>query len=87
MLTTLPAGQESRVKRKQEVIEEAQKESKTLHVETLMDLCNLKNLNWTDGFPKYEGRVVLRGDVVKDDSDSYALFTESECKPNQMIIS
>ena len=25
---------------------------------------------------KYKGRVVLRGDIVKDDSGSYAVFTE-----------
>ena len=27
-------------------------------------------------FQKYKGRVVLRGDAVKDDSASYAVFTE-----------
>ena len=27
-------------------------------------------------FQKYKGRVVLRGDVVKDDSGSYAVCTE-----------
>ena len=27
-------------------------------------------------FQKYKGRIVLRGDIVKDDSGSYAVFTE-----------
>ena len=33
---------------------------------------------------KYKGRVVLRGDIVKDDSGSYAVFTEQESSASQM---
>ena len=33
---------------------------------------------------KYEGRVVLRGDIVKDDSGSYAVFTEQGSSASQM---
>ena len=33
--------------------------------------------------PKYKGRVVLRGDIVKDDSGSYAVFTEKESSASQ----
>ena len=33
---------------------------------------------------KYEGRVVLQGDVVKDNSGSYAVFTEQGSSPSQM---
>ena len=33
---------------------------------------------------KYNGRVVLRGDVVKDDSGSYAVFTEQGSSASQM---
>ena len=29
---------------------------------------------------KYKGRVVFRGDIVKDDSGAYAVFTEVEEK-------
>ena len=32
-------------------------------------------LNWRQSTKK-KGRVVLRGDIVKDDSGSYAVFTE-----------
>ena len=32
----------------------------------------------------YKGRVVLRGDIVKDDSGSYALFTEQGSSASQM---
>ena len=33
---------------------------------------------------KYKGRVVLRGDVVKDDSGAYAVFTEQGSSASQM---
>ena len=33
---------------------------------------------------KYKGRVVLRGDIVKDDSGSYAVFTEQGSSASQM---
>ena len=33
---------------------------------------------------KYKGRVVLRGDIVKDDSRSYAVFTEQGSSASQM---
>ena len=32
--------------------------------------------NWRQSTKKYKGRVVLRGDIVKDVSGSYAVFTE-----------
>ena len=32
--------------------------------------------NWRQSTKKYKGRVVLRVDIVKDDSGSYAVFTE-----------
>ena len=37
-----------------------------------------------DKAPKYRGRVVLRGDIVKDDSGSYAVFTEQGSSASQM---
>ena len=36
-------------------------------------------------YQKYKGRVVLRGDIVKDDSGSYAVFTEQGSSASQMI--
>ena len=41
-----------------------------------MDLCHLKNSELEPQFQKYKGRILLRGDIVKDDSGSYAVFTE-----------
>ena len=42
----------------------------------LMDICHLKNAELEAKHQKYRGRVVLRGDIVKDNSGSYAVFTE-----------
>ena len=41
-----------------------------------MDLCHLKNAELETEHQKYKGRVVLRSDIVKDNSGSYAVFTE-----------
>ena len=41
-----------------------------------MDICHLKNDELQPKLQKYKGRAVFRGDVVKDDSGAYAVFTE-----------
>ena len=41
-----------------------------------MDLCHLKNAELEAKHQKYKGRVALRGDTVKDDSGSNAVFAE-----------
>ena len=50
----------------------------------LMNICHLKNAELEAKHQKYKGRVVLRGDVVKDDSGSYAVFTEQGSSASQM---
>ena len=49
-----------------------------------MDLRHLKNSELEQQFQKYKGRVVLWGDIVKDDSGSYAVFTEHGSSASQM---
>ena len=49
-----------------------------------MDLCHLKNAELETKHQKYKGRVVLRGDIVKDDPGSYAVFTEQGSPASQM---
>ena len=41
-----------------------------------MDLCHFKDSELETQFQKYKGRVVLRDDIVKDDSGSYTVYTE-----------
>ena len=50
------------------------KAEKLVHFASLMDLCHLKNSELEQKLQKYKDRVVLRGDIVKDDSGSYAVF-------------
>ena len=49
-----------------------------------MDICHLKNSELEPKFQKYKGRVVLRGDMVKDESGFYAVFTEQGSSASQM---
>ena len=58
-LKNCPSRQESKVKSKQGVIEQAQTEvQKQFHCATLMDLCHLKNYGLDQKFQTYKGRVV-----------------------------
>ena len=59
-------------------------QNRTVHFASLMDLCHLKNSELEPPFQKYKGRVVLRGDIVKNDSGSFAVFTEQGSSAAQM---
>ena len=43
-----------------------------------------KMLKWRQKHQQYKSRVVLRGDIVKDDSGSYAVFTKQGSSASQM---
>ena len=66
------------------VIDEARTSGATVHFAKLMDICHLKNAELEAKHQKYKGRVVLRGDIVKDNSGSYAVFTEQGSSASQM---
>ena len=71
-------------KSKKQVIDEARASGARAHFASLMDTCHLKNAELEAKHLKYKGRVVLRGDIVKDDSGSYAVFAEQESSASQM---
>ena len=83
-LETIQAWQLEIVKSKEEVFLEAHRDKKKVHFATLMDICILINSELEPKFQKYTGRVVLRGDIVKDDSGAYAFFTEQGSSASQM---
>ena len=66
------------VRSKKEVIDEARTSGATVHVASLMDICHLKNAELEAKHQKYQGRVALRGDIVKDNSGSYAVLSSME---------
>ena len=73
-LEKISAWNLTKVKSKKDVIDEARMSCATVHFASLVDICYLKNAELEAKHQKYKGRVVLRGDVVKDDSGSYAVF-------------
>ena len=83
-LEKIPAWDLTKVRSKKEVIDEARTSGNTVHFASLMDICHLKNAELEAKHQKYKGRVVLRGDIVKDDSGSYAVFTEQGSSASQM---
>ena len=66
------------------MIAEAGNEGKQIHFASLMDVCHLKNSELEPQFQKYKSRVVLRGDIVRDDSGSYAVFSERGSSESQV---
>ena len=49
-----------------------------------MDICHFNNAKLKHQLQKYKGRVVLRGDILKDDSGANAVFTEQGSSASQM---
>ena len=66
------------------MIDEARMKGANVHFASLMDICHLKNAALEAKHQKCKGRVVLRGEKVKDDSGSYAVFTEQGSSASQM---
>ena len=66
------------------MIDEARTKGAKVHFSSLMDICHSKNAELEAKHQKYKGRVVLRGDIVKDDSGSYAVFTQQGSSASQM---
>ena len=67
-LEKISAWNLTKVKSEKQVIDEARTSDATVHFASLMDICHLKNAELEAKHQKYKGRVVLRGDIVKDDS-------------------
>ena len=83
-LEKISAWNLTKVKSKKQVIDEARTAGATVHFASLMDISHLKNAELEAKHQKYKGRVVLRGDIVKDNSGSYAVFTEQGSSASQM---
>ena len=66
------------------MIDEARTSGATVHFASLMDICHLKNAELEAKHQKDKGRDVLRGDIVIDDSGSYAVFIEQGSSASQM---
>ena len=83
-LENIPAWELTKVRSKKEVIAEARTKGAKVLFASLMDICHLKNAEMHAKHQKCKGRVILRGDIVKDDSGSYAVFREQG--PSSIIL-
>ena len=83
-LDIISAWNLTEVRSKKEVIDEARTSGAKFHFASQMDICHFKNAELETKHQKYKGRVVLRGDIVKDDSGAYAVFTEQGSSASQM---
>ena len=83
-LEKISAWNLTKVRSKKEVIDEARTTGRKIHFASLMDKFDMKNAELEAKHQKYKGRVVLRGDIVKDDSGSYAVFTEQGSSASQL---
>ena len=66
------------------MLDEARTKGAKVHFASLMGVGHSKNAELEAKHQKYKGRVVLRGDIVKDDSGSYAVLTEQGSSASQM---
>ena len=83
-LEKIPAWDVTKVRSKSEVIDEARTKGAKVHFASFMDIWRLKNAELEAKHQTYKGRVVLRGDLVKDDSRSFAVFAEQGSSASQM---
>ena len=83
-LEKISAWNLTKFRSKRELIDEARTTGGKVHFASLMDICHLKNAELEAKHQKYKGRVVLRGDIVKDNSGSYAALTEQGSSASQM---
>jgi len=79
-----PAWDMKKPRSKEQVKWEAQKNGKKVHFGDLMDLCFEKNSQLEKAKRKYKGRVVFRGDQVKDEQGIYAVFTDQGSSSSHM---
>ena len=83
-LERISAWNLSKVKSKITVIDEARMSGATVQFASLMDICHLKKAELEAKHQKYKGRVVLRGDIAKDNSGSFAVFIEQGSSASQI---
>ena len=74
-LDKISAWNLTKVRSKKEVIDEARKSGAKVHLASFNGHLSSEKCWIGDKHQKYKGRVVLRGDIVKDNSGSYAVFT------------
>ena len=63
------------------LVESAKKSGKKIHLGQLMSICSIKFWEMPPTQHKYKGRIVFRGDCVKDENGAPAIFQELSASP------
>jgi hypothetical protein len=66
---------------KDELIARSRKSGKKIHVGNLMTICSIKFHEMAQEYWKYKGRIVFRGDDVKDEYGAPAVFQNLSASP------
>jgi len=69
---------------KSELKKQAQSQGFKVHFGSLMDLCHEKGSELIPALRRYKGRVVFRGDMIRDETGSFAVFTEQSASASHM---
>ena len=73
------------VREKSEVAEEARKTERKIHFGRLMQLCHIKNYQLDRKLWQYKGRIVFRGDNVRDENGQFAVFSEQGTSASHLM--
>ena len=83
-LEAKPTWKTSSVRPRAEVIAECKRTGKRAHFGSLMDLCGKENSQLSEEHWIFKGRVVFRGDCVKDEEGFHAVFSEQGTSASHM---
>jgi hypothetical protein len=84
---TKPSWDLNSVKARKDVKASARSRGVTTHFGELMDLCHLKHAELAEALQSYKGRVVFRGDTMRDEDGFLAVFSEQGASASSMAAS
>ena len=83
-LEKIPTWDVSKVEERSTVQERAQRTKVVTHFGQIMPLCHIKNSELEAEMQSYKGRIVFRGDQVRDENGFYAVFSEQGTSASHM---
>ena len=85
-LEKIPAWKCDQVREREEVKRESEKTGIPAHFAELMALCFLKNAELEKALQKYKGRLVLRGDNIRDNVGAQAVLIEQGASASDLVV-
>merc|ERR1712016_543184 len=84
-LEQIPAWNVKDVQERSKVKKDSDKSGIPVHFAELMALCFLKNAELEKHLQKYKGRLVLRGDNIRDKDGVQAVFTKQGASASDLV--